>query len=65
MRKLPPTEIEAYLDRENVLGRAGAYGLEELDPNVESLKGSPTAVMGLPLEDLRSILTSLYPQQPD
>jgi len=62
MKRLSRAEIEAYVDREEVLGRAGAYGLQELDPNIESLQGSASAVMGLPLEELQSILQSLYPQ---
>jgi len=61
MRRLPRAEIESYVEREDVLQRAGAYALQERDPNVESLRGSPSAVMGLPLEDLARILTELYP----
>jgi len=61
MKKLPPADIQRYVDQEDVMGRAGAYGLEELDPNVESLQGSASSVMGLPMEELASILQSLYP----
>lgn len=61
MRKLSPEEIQQYVDREDVLGRAGAYALKELDPNIVSLQGSATAVMGLPLEELSTIIESLYP----
>jgi septum formation protein len=61
MKKLPPADIQRYVDQEDVMGRAGAYGLEELDPNVKSLKGSASSVMGLPMEELASILQSLYP----
>ncbi len=61
MKALSRAEIERYVDRHDVLGRAGAYHLQEADPNVLSLRGSPSAVMGLPLEELRSILQSLYP----
>ncbi len=62
MRKLSQQQIEAYVDDKEVLGRAGAYGLKELDPNIIDLKGSPTAVMGLPLEELSAILRDLYPE---
>ncbi len=61
MKRLSRAEIERYVDQEDVMGRAGAYGLKELDPNVVSLQGSPSSVMGLPLEELSSILHALYP----
>jgi len=61
MKRMPAQQIESYVDREDVMGRAGAYGLRELDPNVQSIEGSPSSVMGLPLEELTSILKSLYP----
>lgn len=61
MRGLSAEEIENYVDNEDVLGRAGAYGLKEPDPNIESLQGSRTAVMGLPLDELNAIIESLYP----
>ena len=58
MRDLHPGEIEDYVDGHDVMGRAGAYGLRELDPNVEQIDGSRSAVMGLPLEKLGCILRS-------
>lgn len=61
MRKLSQAEIEHYVDSECPMNRAGAYGLRELDPNVLSLEGSASAVMGLPLEELESMLRSIYP----
>ena len=61
MKKLSRSEIENYVDREHPLERAGAYGLKEPDPNVLSLEGSVSAVMGLPLEELGSMLRSIYP----
>lgn len=59
MRPLGAEEIGAYVDREDVMNRAGAYGIQEHDPNVASLQGSRSAVMGLPLEELGDILESL------
>ncbi len=61
MRQLGREEIEDYVDREDVFGRAGAYGIEEHDANIESLDGSRRAVMGLPVDELRDMLESLYP----
>lgn len=61
MRKFTQQEIERYVDREDALNRAGAYALKEFDPNVLSLDGSRTAVMGLPVEMLGDIIESLYP----
>ena len=61
MRRLSRREIDSYIDTEDVMERAGAYGLQELDPNVDRLDGSPSAVMGLPLEELGAFLQSLYP----
>jgi len=60
MKRLTRDEIERYVDSEDVLGRAGAYGLKELDPNVRTLEGSRSAVMGLPTEELAAVLASLY-----
>ena len=61
MKMLSPARIEAHVQDPEVLDRAGAYDLRDPDPNVVSLKGSPSCVMGLPLEDLQAILLSLYP----
>jgi len=61
MERLSPARIEEQLQDPEVLNRAGAYDLREPDPNVASLKGSPSSVMGLPLEELQAILLSLYP----
>lgn len=63
MRPMSPRSIERYVDEHDVLGRAGAYGLREEDPNVLSLRGSPSGVMGLSVEDLREALCELYPQE--
>lgn len=61
MKQFSPAEIEDYVDRERPLDRAGAYGLEEVDPNVLSLEGSASCVIGLPLDKLKSMLQSIYP----
>jgi septum formation protein len=59
MRKLPEAKIEELAALPGTLERAGAYALQHDDPNVEELRGSPTAVMGLPLEELSKILDDL------
>jgi septum formation protein len=61
MKRMSPEAIRDYCDRPDVLLWAGAYALEPDDPNVEAVTGSATAVMGLPMEELRQILLELYP----
>jgi septum formation protein len=61
MRRMSRQEIERYVDGPGALERAGVYALQEDDPNVKELKGSPSAVMGLPLEELSRILREFYP----
>ena len=63
MRHMSDSEIKSYLRDRDSLNRAGAYALQPDDPNVVSIEGSPSAVMGLPLEETRQILCSLYPSQ--
>lgn len=60
MRRLSPAEIHRYVEEEDVMERAGAYGLKELDPNVLSLEGSRSSVMGLPLEKLEEMLGAVW-----
>jgi MAF protein len=59
MRPFTRQQIEEYLNKENALEKAGAYGLQDFDPNVASLKGSRSNVIGLPVEELETILRSL------
>jgi len=61
MRRLSDAQIERLVDLPGALQAAGAYCLQEDDPNVESLAGSESNVMGLPLEALRRVLGELYP----
>lgn len=62
MRLMSRGEIEDYLARSDTLDKAGAYALQADDPNVEQIEGSATGVMGLPLEELSSLIRSLYPE---
>jgi septum formation protein len=56
-RKLAATEIENYLGRINPLDKAGAYAAQS-DPGsiIESISGSFTNVVGLPMEKIASAL---------
>lgn len=56
-RKLAATEIENYLDRINPLDKAGAYAAQT-DPGsiIDSISGSFTNVVGLPMEKIKVAL---------
>lgn len=50
-KSLTPTIIENYLDRVNVMDKAGSYALQEHgDMIIERVKGDTTNVIGLPVE---------------
>lgn len=56
-RKLGIKEIRDYLGRINPLDKAGAYAIQEYgDKIVESISGSMTNVIGLPIERLEEEL---------
>jgi septum formation protein len=53
-QRLDPTRIRRYLAKVNPLDKAGAYAIQEHGTQiVESLNGSLTNVVGLPLERVR------------
>jgi septum formation protein len=57
MRPMSPAEIAAYVSSGEALGKAGAYALQETaDRYVESIRGSYTNVVGLPMELLERLL---------
>ena len=60
MRPFSDDQIEACVQADGALDRAGVYALQPDDPNVLRLDGSASCVMGLPLEALEEILDSLY-----
>jgi len=62
LRPMTRGQIESYLDRLRPLDKAGAYALAADDPNVESIQGSVSCVMGLPLDELARTLRELYPE---
>lgn len=56
-RPLGAREIAAYLARVEVLDKAGAYALQDCGGMlVEQIEGSPSNVVGLPLERLQQVL---------
>lgn len=59
-REWTPDDLAAYLDSGEWQGKCGAYGLRQpYDPMVESLQGSVSNVIGLPLEQIRSTLNRI------
>jgi septum formation protein len=63
-RPLSAAEIEDYMSRVHVLDKAGAYAAQE-DPIglIESIEGSRTNVIGLPMERLAPMLAQRgYPE---
>jgi septum formation protein len=57
MRRMTAEEIDAYVSSGEALGKAGAYALQETgDRYVEQMDGSPTNVVGLPMELLERML---------
>jgi len=57
MRRMSPEEIDAYVAGGEALGKAGAYALQETgDRFVETIDGSLTNVVGLPMELLERML---------
>ena len=60
MRPWTEAEIEAYLDSGEWEGKCGAYGLQmPKDPFVTRMTGSPSNVIGLPMESLLPVLRDL------
>ena len=56
MEPINDDELEAYLDTEKWVGKAGAFGFQD-GPNWISLEtGSESNVVGLPMEMLASML---------
>ena len=56
--ELSAQQIKNYIDRVNVLDKAGAYAIQEHgDALVRRISGSFTNVVGLPVERLREVLS--------
>ncbi len=57
MRKATAAEIEAYLDSGEWQGKAGAYAIQETgDRFVQSIEGSFSNIVGLPMESVERLL---------
>jgi septum formation protein len=57
MRSWTAQELEAYLDSRQWVEKSGAYGLETpVDPFVDRIEGSPSSVIGVPLERLQAVI---------
>ncbi len=62
MRRLSTAELDDYLVTGAWRGKAGAYGIQDRDdPFVESIRGSFSNVVGLPLELLARMLADWPP----
>lgn len=56
---LSQKEIKAYFKKMNPLDKAGSYAVQSRPSIVESIEGSYSNVMGLPMEDFEKTLRSL------
>ena len=52
---------EAYLDTEQLVGKAGAFGFQDGPNWIRLESGSESNVVGLPMEMLATMLTELKP----
>jgi septum formation protein len=60
MRPIPEAEIRRYVAAGGSRGKAGAYGLQEGgDRYVARLEGSPSNVVGLPMELVAEMLSAV------
>ncbi len=61
MRQMTPGEISAYVDSGEWVDKAGAYAIQETaDRYVDTIEGSFSNVVGLPIELVRKLLTTLH-----
>ena len=64
-RAISPTELQQYWDTGEPIGKAGAYAIQgRAGVFVEHLKGSYSAVVGLPLLETHQLLNEIN-QTPD
>lgn len=60
MRPLEPVELDAYIQSEAWLGKAGAYGVQDrADAFITRLDGSYSNVVGLPMELLEDAVAAI------
>lgn len=58
MDPISDSAIESYLDTDEWIGKAGAFGFQDGPRWIELIAGSPTNVVGLPMELLSQMLAS-------
>ena len=56
MDNISDRELEAYLETEQWMGKAGAFGFQDGPDWIHLINGSPTNVVGLPMELLATML---------
>ncbi len=58
MRVLTRAEIDTYVAGEQWQGKAGGYGIQDDDPFVTRMEGSHTNIVGLPMDETRTLLVA-------
>jgi septum formation protein len=56
MQNISDNEIEQYLETNNWIGKAGAFGYQDNNSWIKIIKGSESNVVGLPTELLKELL---------
>jgi septum formation protein len=57
MDPISDLELHAYLETDLWIGKAGAFGFQDGPAWIHLTEGSPTNVVGLPMELLKSMLS--------
>jgi septum formation protein len=61
MEPISDSQLEAYLDTDQWIGKAGAFGFQDGPDWIRLDQGSATNVVGLPMEMLEKMLAELRP----
>ncbi len=61
MEPISDSQLEAYLDTDQWIGKAGAFGFQDGPDWIRLDQGSATNVVGLPMEMLEKMLAELHP----
>ena len=60
VKRLSSTEIDAYIESGEGIGKAGGYAIQGLfGAHIRQISGSYTGVMGLPVFETAQLLTGL------
>ena len=60
MEPITDSQLEAYLDTDQWIGKAGAFGFQDGPDWIRLDQGSATNVVGLPMEMLEKMLAELH-----